>query len=60
MTVKDPQQIDQFLAKARQELELIKRQTIISQFYKSDMLVVENAAARGAKTTEKLDPLGTK
>ncbi|KEZ39303.1 hypothetical protein SAPIO_CDS9987 [Scedosporium apiospermum] len=52
MTVKDPEQITQLLSKGRQELEVVKRQTVISQFYKFDPLVLENSAGKVAKRAE--------
>ena len=61
VSVKDPQEISQLLAKAREELEVVKRQTIISQFFKSNPLVLESPATRGAKAAaEKLEPFSTK
>ncbi|KAI0532811.1 iron-sulfur cluster biosynthesis protein-like protein Isd11 [Xylaria digitata] len=39
--VEDPRQIQDLIQKGLKELQTIKRQTIVSQFYQNDRLVVE-------------------
>ncbi|KAK7740691.1 hypothetical protein SLS53_005159 [Cytospora paraplurivora] len=39
--VQDPRQIQEFVQKGLKELQVLKRQAVISQFYQLDRLVVE-------------------
>ncbi|KAK3331042.1 hypothetical protein B0H66DRAFT_545569 [Apodospora peruviana] len=39
--VEDPRRIQELLQKGLKELQMLKRQTVISQFYQQDRLVVE-------------------
>ncbi|GAO18676.1 hypothetical protein UVI_02059020 [Ustilaginoidea virens] len=41
MSVEDPRQIQELVQKGLKELQVLKRQTVISQFYQIDRLVVE-------------------
>ncbi|KAK1494269.1 complex 1 protein [Colletotrichum cuscutae] len=43
--VEDPRQVQELIQKGIKELEKLKRQTIVNQFYKFDRLVVEGGAA---------------
>ncbi|KAK3336915.1 hypothetical protein B0T19DRAFT_54624 [Cercophora scortea] len=40
-TVEDPRKVQELFQKGLRELQMLKRQTVISQFYESDRLVVE-------------------
>ncbi|GAW21379.1 hypothetical protein EKO27_g6546 [Xylaria grammica] len=44
-SVEDPRQIQELIQKGLKELQTMKRQTIVSQFYQIDRLVVEGGMA---------------
>ncbi|KAI5917527.1 hypothetical protein F4810DRAFT_696033 [Camillea tinctor] len=45
MNVEDPRQIQDLIQKGLKELQVMKRQTVLSQFYQLDRLVVEGGMA---------------
>ncbi|SPO00047.1 related to ISD11 Iron-Sulfur protein biogenesis, Desulfurase-interacting protein [Cephalotrichum gorgonifer] len=51
---RDPARVQEFLAKGKKELEVLKRQATISRFYSFDKLVVEKNGKQA-----KLKPHGT-
>lgn len=65
MAEKDPRKVQELVQKGLKELQCLKRQTVISQFYQADRLVVEGSlvrasAARGALLTDaETSPLST-
>ncbi|KAH6651814.1 hypothetical protein BKA67DRAFT_571973 [Truncatella angustata] len=48
--VADERQIQELLQKGLKELAILKRQTVVSQFYQLDRLVVEAGGAAGKQT----------
>ncbi|CAJ2503898.1 Uu.00g112920.m01.CDS01 [Anthostomella pinea] len=44
-SVEDPRQIQELIQKGLKELQVIKRQTVVSQFFQIDRLVVEGGMA---------------
>ncbi|KAI0118211.1 hypothetical protein GGR51DRAFT_498502 [Nemania sp. FL0031] len=50
--VEDPRQIQDLIQKGLKELQVMKRQTIVSQFYQIDRLVVEGGRSGKQKGSE--------
>ncbi|KAI1403100.1 hypothetical protein F4819DRAFT_484889 [Hypoxylon fuscum] len=51
VSVQDPREIQSLIQKGLKELQMMKRQTVISQFYQADRLVVEGGMS-GKQTGE--------
>ncbi|KAK1768872.1 complex 1 protein [Phialemonium atrogriseum] len=58
-TVDDPRRVQELIQKGLKELQVLKRQTVISQFYQLDRLVVEGGLS-GKETGNKGDILRQK
>ncbi|EAA35636.2 hypothetical protein GE21DRAFT_432 [Neurospora crassa] len=52
--VEDPRQVQELVQKGLQNLQMLKRQTVISQFYQQDRLVVEGGLSGKDKEGGKL------
>ncbi|GKT62600.1 iron-sulfur cluster biosynthesis protein isd11 [Colletotrichum tofieldiae] len=46
--VEDPRRVQELIQKGLNELQILKRQTVVSQFFQFDRLVVEGGAAKCA------------
>ncbi|KUI61270.1 hypothetical protein VP1G_08449 [Cytospora mali] len=60
-SIQDPRQIQELVQKGLKELQMMKRQTVVSQFYQLDRLVVEGGlSADKLRTQQELERLQSK